>query len=318
MDSPFDPSRITASWEPLDWQAPRALSDPEAQRYVRYYGIDFASRYPDLLHAFGYFEAAGHLIAVHAWMPPTPRGTVLVCHGYFDHVGLYRHVIDHLLRRGFAVLAYDLPGHGLSSGPRAVIDDFRIYREVLLNCLEKKANHLPKPWHVVAQSTGGAIVIDLALYGVRAGIPFPFEKVVLLAPLVRPAGWRLGALKHALVSPFTDAVKRVFPVNSGDPEFLHFLRHLDPLQSRQLSARWVGALKKWIPTVEGGPRVSISPVVIQGDLDTTVDWRHNLDVIEDKFASPDIHILKGARHQLVNEAAPYRERIARILDSHLT
>lgn len=317
MNQPFDAERITGIWEPLDWQSPRACSDPEVQRYVRYYGIDFASRYPDLLHAFGYFEAAGHMLAVHAWMPPNPRGTVMVCHGYFDHVGLYRHVIDHLLKRGFAVLAYDLPGHGLSSGPRAAIEDFRIYREVLIQCLEKKANHFPKPWHVVAQSTGGAIIIDLALYGARIGAEFPFEKVILLAPLVRPAGWRLGSLKHALISPFTDSVRRVFPTNSNDPEFLHFLRNLDPLQSKMLSARWVSALKKWIPSIESAPKVSISPVVIQGDRDTTVDWRHNLEVIQDKFHEPDIHILEGARHQLVNESEPYRERIAGILDKHL-
>ena len=107
-------------------------------------------------------------------------------------------------------------------------------------------------------------------------------------------------------------------MNSNDPEFLHFLEHLDPLQSRQLSARWVGALKKWIPGIEKAQRVSISPVIIQGDLDETVDWRHNLNVIEDKFRSPEINLLKGARHQLANESAPIRARIAEILDKHLT
>lgn len=316
MSLPFDKDTILRTWAPLDWQAPQQISG-EALRYAQYYGLDLREHHPDLLHAFGYFDAVDHQIAVHAWMPPQPRGTVLVCHGYFDHVGLYRHIIAHLVSRNYAVLAYDLPGHGLSSGPRAAIDDFLVYREVLTQCLARKENHFPKPWHVVAQSTGGAIILDYALHVAPGADVFPFEKVILLAPLVRPAKWRTGALMHSIVSPFRDYVKRVFTINSNDPEFLHFLENLDPLQSKLLSARWVSALKKWIPGIEAAQRVSISPIIIQGDLDETVDWRHNLNVIEDKFSSPEIHLLKGARHQLANEAEPFREKIARILDKHL-
>jgi alpha-beta hydrolase superfamily lysophospholipase len=316
VSPPFNPQLIREHWKPLAWEAPEAIGG-EAKRYARYYGIDFSEPFPDTLHAFGFFDAADHAIAVHAWRPANPRGSVLVCHGYFDHVGLYRHVIRHLLELNYAVLAYDLPGHGLSTGPQAAIEDFRIYREVLSQCLANKANAFPKPWHVIAQSTGGAIVMDYALHLAPQGEPFPFEKMILLAPLVRPAKWRYGAMVHSLVRPFRENVRRVFRTNSNDPEFVHFLQHLDPLQSPVLSARWVSALKKWIPDFERSGRVNISPVVIQGDLDETVDWRHNLDVIEDKFANPEIHVLAGARHQLANESAEFRARINRILDRHL-
>ena len=316
MNEPFNINRIEQSWEPLRWDSPRSISG-EALKYARYYGIDFAARFPDMLHAFGYFEAAGHRIAVNAWRPHNPRGSVLVCHGYFDHVGLYRHVIEHLLELNYAVLAYDLPGHGLSSGPRAAIDDFSIYREVLAHCLTQKANSFPKPWHVVAQSTGGAIIMDFALNHAMHPETFPFQQVILLAPLVRPAKWRSAAMLHSLVSPFRDNIKRVFRTNSNDADFVDFLQHRDPLQSQLLSARWVGALKRWIPGFEAASRISLSPVVIQGDQDDTVDWRHNLNIIEDKFKDPEIHILHGARHQLANESPPFRKRINEILDRHL-
>lgn len=314
--SPFDAHTIQRAWQPLDWKTPQEISG-EARRYADFYGIGFADRFPGLLHGFGYFEAAGHDIAIHAWRPAAPRGTVLVLHGYFDHVGLYRHVIEHLLKLGYAVLAYDLPGHGLSSGPRAAIDNFLVYREVLTQCLARQENNFPKPWHALAQSTGGAIIMDYLLSAGGSNEQAPFEKVILLAPLVRPMGWRSGRVLHSLVSPFRDYIRRVFTVNSSDPDFLHFLEHLDPLQHHQLSARWVGALKKWIPGFERAASVRISPVIIQGDMDETVDWRHNLSIIEDKFSEPEIHILKGARHQLANEHRDFREQINRILDRHL-
>ncbi|KAF0811116.1 hypothetical protein A167_00148 [Alcanivorax sp. S71-1-4] len=313
---PFNAQLIQQAWRPLDWKTPQEISG-EARRYAEYYGIHFADRFPGLLHGFGYFEAAGHTIAIHAWMPPKARGTVLVLHGYFDHVGLYRHVIGHLLELNYAVLAYDLPGHGLSSGPRAAIEDFLVYRDVLSQCLAHEQNHFPRPWHAMAQSTGGAIIMDYLVSGGGGGEPAPFEKVILLAPLVRPMAWRSGKLLHSLVSPFRDYIRRVFTVNSNDPDFLHFLEHLDPLQHRALSSRWVGALKKWVPGFERASSVRISPVIIQGDMDETVDWRHNLSIIEDKFNQPEIHILQGARHQLANEHPDIRAQVNRILDSHL-
>ena len=72
------------------------------------------------------------------------RGTVLICHGYFDYVGLYRHLIAHVLELGYAVLAYDLPGHGLSSGPRGD-PGLPIYREVLDSAWSRPATTFPGP-----------------------------------------------------------------------------------------------------------------------------------------------------------------------------
>jgi alpha-beta hydrolase superfamily lysophospholipase len=134
---------------------------------------------------------------------------------------------------------------------------------------------------------------------------------------VRPFKWSTARWLHTLVRPFAKSIKRVFTVNSGDADFLDFLENKDPLQYHRLPAGWVTALKKWIPGFEAADRVKISPVVIQGDLDETVDWRHNLGVIRDKFQEPDVHMLTGARHHLANEHAEYREKILRIIDRYL-
>lgn len=313
MQLPFNVPLIQKNWSPLEWAKPQEI-DGEALQYAKYFGIDFGKQQKGLLHSFGYFEAAGHVIAVHAWLPDNARGTVLLAHGYFDHVGLYRHIIKHLLSLNYAVLAYDLPGHGLSSGPRAAIDDFYIYQEVLNQCLQKEENNFPRPWHTVSQSTGGAIIMENLLFNQEDA---PFEKVFLLAPLVRPKGWKAAKLLHSVVSPFRKGIRRAFTPNSNDTQFLHFLEHLDPLQPRVLSAQWVGALKRWVPYFEQAEGISVSPIIIQGDNDGTVDWRHNIEVIKEKFKDPELHVLKGARHQLANEDVEYRDKICRVLTEHL-
>lgn len=275
------------------------------QRYWQYYGLDF----PELgaiAHRFGYLSSGTFQLACHHWLPEQAQGTVFVLHGYFDHVGIYRHMIAGLLAQQLAVVAFDLPGHGLSSGTPAAIDDFAHYQSALNTVMTSLNGRSPEPWHALAQSTGGAILMDHLLSQPAAT---PFHKTALLAPLVRPYKWQYGRHLHTLVSPFTPGVKRMFSVNSGDPEFLDFLENKDPLQARYLSARWVSALKRWIPYFLSLPACHHRPLVLQGDKDETVDWRYNLSVIKRKFDRPSVVILPGARHQLANETVNYRDKI---------
>lgn len=49
----------------------------------------------------------------------------------------------------------------------------------------------------------------------------------------------------------------------------------------------------------------------------TVDWRHNLQVLQDKFDQPQILRLPGARHHLVNEHEDIRRRYFAFLSERL-
>ena len=82
----------------------------------------------------------------------------------------------------------------------------------------------------------------------------------------------------------------------------------DPLQPLSLPTAWVGALARWVPAIEAAPRSAHSPLIVQGDADMTVDWRHNLTVLEDKFAAPQVLMLPSGKHHLVNEAPELRAR----------
>src|SRR3979409_934620 len=57
----------------------------------------------------------------------TPRGVVLITHGYAEHCGRYHEVAHVIVRAGWAAFAYDVRGHGKSPGQRGYIDRFTIY-----------------------------------------------------------------------------------------------------------------------------------------------------------------------------------------------
>ena len=49
--------------------------------------------------------------------------------------------------------------------------------------------------------------------------------------------------------------------------------------------------------------------IIQGDGDHTVDWRHNLQILQDKFPNQRLLVLPGGQHHLVNESPEQRQRM---------
>jgi alpha-beta hydrolase superfamily lysophospholipase len=170
---------------------------------------------------------------------------------------------------------------------------------------EAEILQLPKPWHLCGQSTGGAIVIDHLL---NHGDDSPIQgQSILLAPLVRPRGWTWSKVSYYLLRAFVKGIDRRFSENSNAPAFLPFLM-ADPLQPRRLPTVWVGALAKWIERIENAPHSKRSPLIVQGESDMTVDWSHNLAVLNDKFEHPQIFMLHEARHHLANELPELRAR----------
>lgn len=294
---------------PFDFSENNELQELE-RRYCGYYRIDLENRLAGVRHWLGYFEALGYRVALHVYQPQQARGTVFVFHGYFDHAGLYGHLIRDLLLQNLAVVIYDLPGHGLSTGEPVAIKSFAHYQQVLDACLERCQDHLPKPWHAVGQSTGGAVLLDRLLSRLHDK---PFQHWVLLAPLVRPAGWRSGRILHRLLSPFLKTWRRAFTENSNDSSFIRFVRRHDPLQSRVLSVEWVTALREWMHEIEAREPLDVPVTIIQGQQDTTVDWRHNLNILRQKFPKSEIHYLPMGRHHLVNESPELREQIFEII-----
>lgn len=307
MPPTFHPDSLRNSLQALAAQQPLST---EACAYQRFYQLDLP------VHSWlGRFRAAGFDIVAQVWTPPQPVATLFLMHGFYDHMGLYRHALQWALSQGFAVISCDLPGHGLSSGERASIADFCDYQTVLDALFAEAAGlQLPKPWHLLGQSTGGAIIVDHLLH---RGAQSPAQgQVMLMAPLVRPWAWGWSKLSYRLLNPFVNGIARRFSENTNDPAFMPFLV-ADPLQPRRLPTAWVGALVQWVRRIERAPGSMREVLIVQGENDTTVDWRYNLSVLRTKFASVQVLQVPGARHHLVNELPEIRGRCFGFFQQHL-
>lgn len=316
MFKPADIKQLSDKLVPLAYDIDKDESNcqsPIVKKYLSHYKIDFSQSIDNVRHGFGTFSAEGFTLACHYWLPSFPKGTIFIFHGYLDHVGLFNHLIRFSLQNDFAVVAYDLPGMGLSTGERASIDSFDRYHGCMQACLQGFRKCAPKPWYGVGQSTGAVALIQQTL---TKGL-MPFEKVALLAPLIRSFGWKRSRWTYSLGRFFIRSIPRVFVENSHDKSFLDFIKKEDPFQPKRLPTRWVGAMKDWIEDFDKFSPSESSILIIQGLNDTTVDAEYNLNALREKFPNATIKEIAQGKHFLVSESAPYRAQVFAAVKSFL-
>lgn len=158
----------------------------------------------------------GVRLRVAVW-PTGTRGTVLIFPGRTEPVEKYGRTAADLARRGFASVAVDWRGQGLSDRliPSAMIGhvgrflDYQRDLDAVLNALPGLG--LPGPLSMLAHSMGGTIALRALVRGVKArSVAFTAPMWgIRIAPSMRPLAWALSsgarwAGRGAAVVPQTD------------------------------------------------------------------------------------------------------------------
>lgn len=303
----FDPIAVKKQLAPLNMQASTPISKT-TQKYYDYYDLDIRGT----RHSIGTFNSSNTVLAAQIFVPENSKATVILVHGYYDHVGIHRHLIRHLVDKKYTVAIYDQPGHGLSDGERASIEDFAEYVDAFKSFLRICKAEFGGPIHVVAHSMGCSAVIDHLLNSGTTGI----GEVVLISPLVRSAAWHVSGLGTGLIGFAVDSVPRVFRGNSGDKEFLEFMKN-DPLQTKRVPTKWITALRTWNKRVVDSRPTDKAIRVIQGTGDTTVARRYNMRFLRKKFPNAEVIMVKNGGHQLINELPEMRNKVLTMVSDHL-
>lgn len=273
---------------------------PATATFWSYYGLDHSVK-----HFMGTVDSPVASLMTHVYLGDRNRGTVFFLHGYYDHVGVHGRALSALVDAGYTVVAFDLPGHGLSEGTRVSIDDFSDYAVALEAVLEAVGEDVPKPYFFLGHSTGCSVAIEW----LRTRGPEPFDRFVFVSPLVRSAYWTLSRIGNAIIGWFTDEVGRQPRSDSGDPAFVRFRRLLDPLQEDHFPLRWYESLREWNQRLETASFGEIPLFVIQGENDNIVAWNYNLAWLAKRFPGCQIERIAEGDHQLLNDLKVIREQV---------
>ena len=288
-------------------------SSEEVLDYLKFYGLDREHQNGDTTHILGTFECGENTLAGQVHIPSNYRAVIVVLHGYLSHAGQFKHFIKHFTDNGYAVAHFDLPGHGLSTGEGADIEDFADYTESLSLFSDYVTRMLKGPYHLVGFSTGGAVAFD---YTINFGDNI-YSDVILTAPLVHSAAWAWARISFMLYSPFIRKVPRIHRTNSSDKEFLHFNRHEDYLHWQEVPLRWFKALQEWNKRLSKIDPVAKKTLIIQGTKDVIIDYAYSIDFIKQKLPNTSVKYIEGGHHELFNESEPMRNHTFEIIDQYL-
>lgn len=134
--------------------AMRRFATPSGPRRIRF---DF-SKYPAFQEISLCFQQ-GHLRG-YVWGCSEERPTVLLLHGWSGWSLQLGAFVQPLLNAGFAVIAFDLPAHGHSSGQQATLP-------LSSQALATIIRHFPHLHGAVGHSFGGATLAHAVAHGVR-------------------------------------------------------------------------------------------------------------------------------------------------------
>jgi alpha-beta hydrolase superfamily lysophospholipase len=130
----------------------------------------------------GFFKGSNGLnLYYQSWLPQgKAQAVVVIVHGFSDHCGRYNTLTEALLQHHLAVYAYDLRGHGRSSGKEGHVDHFDDYRQDTRKFIDfAHQRHPGLPLFLFGHSMGGLIALDQALY-----FPEELSGVIASTPLI--------------------------------------------------------------------------------------------------------------------------------------
>lgn len=115
---------------------------------------------------------------------PNSRGRVVIVHGYAEHKGRYRQLVEALVAAGYACHLLDLRGHGESGGKRGHVSRFEDYRTDIGRFLEEvqTLDAGLSPLLLLGHSLGGLIALDFVLHH-----PEAFDSLAVSSPFLAPA-----------------------------------------------------------------------------------------------------------------------------------
>ncbi len=116
-----------------------------------------------------------------AHYPARGRGTVLWVHGYAEHSGRYQAIITYLAQQGWSHIAWDLRGHGRSTGRRGYVTALEEYLLDLTAVWTHYKSKVSPPVVLAGHSLGGLIALR---YLQQYGNLLRPAAVVISAPLI--------------------------------------------------------------------------------------------------------------------------------------
>jgi len=245
----------------------------------------------------------GILLYGRLWRTPvTPRAVLCLVHGLGEHGGRYAHVADFLGRRGYALMAFDLRGHGGSGGARGHVPGIETIMDDIDRMLAAAAGRFPGlPALLYGHSTGGNLVLNHALRR-RPRL----SGVIATAPLLRasfePPLWKralAGIMRRILPSMPLSSGLRTEDI-SRDTDVVRSYGN-DPLVHDRVTVRFLDVRRAGFWALDHADGFTLPLLLMHGDADLITSHEASIEFAAGVGNQCTLRIWKGLYHEIHNE-----------------
>ena len=238
------------------------------------------------------------------WAPKgRPKGVLALVHGLGEHCGRYAHVGAALADKGYALLGFDLRGHGKSGGQRGhtptydtLLNDITVF----LQQVEERYPDLPR--FLYGHSLGGSVVLNYALkrkpdlHGVIATAAW--LKLAFTPPAAKVM---LGKLMNNIAPGFTQANGLDTTALSRDSEVVSNYVN-DPLVHNKISARmFIGIYENGLWALEHAAEFPLPLLLMHGTNDQIISVEGSKEFAAKMGSKATLKLFNGLYHEIHNE-----------------
>lgn len=251
----------------------------------------------------GTFSApGGPQLLERAWLPAgAPRAAIVLVHGYAEHSGRYAYAGAALARRGYAVHALDLRGHGRSDGDRAYVRSFAEYMVDVRAFLARVNGRADgRPVFLLGHSMGATIV------ALTLAVDHPSLRGALLSGAAISRAPRIVRVIIALlgrIAPRLPLIRLKASDVSRDPAVVEKYDN-DPLVHRgRIRAGLAAAMSRAVQRIErDAPSITLPLLIMHGAVDALANPAGSI-ALHERAGSTDktLKLYEGLAHEILNE-----------------
>jgi len=258
---------------------------------------------------FGWKTGDGLQLYAQGWQPETePEGIVCLVHGLGEHSGRYAHLAAFLNQAGYALLAFDLRGHGKSEGQRGHAPSYETLMEDISYLLEEAAKRYPDRSHFLYGHSLGSAAINYTLHR-RPQL----AGVIVTGPVFRPAfeppAWKLtlGKTTYNLWPTLSMSNELDRQALSRDPKVVRAYDN-DPLVHDRLTARFgIDFLQAGLWALEHAAEFPLPLLLMHGSADRITSAQASREFAAKAGDLCTLKIWDGLYHEIHNE--PEKEQV---------
>jgi acylglycerol lipase len=240
---------------------------------------------------------------VRQWPVANPKAVFAIVHGFGEHSGRYEHVAKFMNQRGFAVTAYDLPGHGQTPGKRGHVDRYETLLDSVQHLLNYSKQHYPNlPIVLFGHSMGGNILANFLIRRQPNVAAAVVQGAWLRLPKPPPAFelWVAKVMRNIYPSLQISSKLDAKDVSRDAQVVKNYVD--DPLNHDLITPGWFfGAFEAQQFAIENSAEISIPTLVMHGTADQLAAFSGSEEFVKNGGATLAFKKWEGLFHELHNE-----------------